>query len=65
MLSPRMIVMDDEESYPASDRLLIKTYILLARLPLIRQILIWVGPAFEMILRKSPYSMESKGVDQT
>jgi SAM-dependent methyltransferase len=65
MLSPRMIVMDDEESYPASDRLLIRTYILLARLPLIRQILIWVGPAFEMILWKSPYSMESKGVDQT
>ena len=64
MLSPRMVALDEEGNYPAIDRLLIKTYIVVARLPLARQLLIRVGPAFEMILGKSPYSMESKGVDQ-
>lgn len=63
-LSPRMVALDEDGHYPAIDRLLIKTYVVVARLPLLRQLLIWVGPAFEMILRKSPYSMESKGVDQ-
>lgn len=64
MLSPRMVALDEKGNYPAIDRLLIKTYIVFARLPLVRQLLIWVGPAFEMILSKSPYSVESKGVDQ-
>tara|TARA_R110000824_G_scaffold62673_5_gene165764 strand:+ start:1996 stop:3045 length:1050 start_codon:yes stop_codon:yes gene_type:complete len=63
-LSPRMVALDEDGHYPAIDRLLIKTYVVVARLPLLRQLLIWVGPAFEMILRKSPYPMESKGVDQ-
>ena len=63
-LSPRMVALDDEGNYPAIDRLLIKTYITVARLPLLSKLLIRVGPAFEMILRKSPCSMESKGVDQ-
>ncbi len=64
-LSPRMVALDDEGHYPAVDRLLIKTYISVARLPLLSKLLIRVGPAFEMTLRKSPCSMESKGVDQT
>lgn len=63
-LSPRMVALDEDGHYPAVDRLLIKTYVVVARLPLLRQLLIWVGPAFEMILRKTPYSIESKGVDQ-
>lgn len=64
ILSPRMVALDEEGNYPPIDRLLIKTYIVVARLPLLRQLLIWIGPAFEMVLWKSPYSMESKGDDK-
>lgn len=64
MLSPRMVVLDDEGSYPAIDRLMIKTYVAVAGLPWFRQLLIWAGPAFEMALHKSSFSNESKGVDR-
>ncbi|MDL0429774.1 class I SAM-dependent methyltransferase [Marinobacter sp. TBZ242] len=64
MLSPRMVALDGEGTYPAIDRVMIKIYVAVARLPLLRQLLIWIGPAFEMALQKAPHSKESKGVDQ-
>lgn len=62
MLSPRMLALDGEGAYPAPDRVMIKIYVAVARLPLLRQLLIWIGPAFEMALQKTSHFKESKGV---
>ena len=63
-LSPRMVTLDKEDKYPPIDRFLIKIYAAVARLPLMRQLLVWVGPAFEMTLVKSTQSTEKKGANQ-
>ena len=46
-------------NYPIIDRLLIHAYRIATRLPLARQLLIWIGPAFEMVFEKSQYASQS------
>ena len=61
-LSPKMIATDQVDQYPLADRVLIKIYAHVARLPLICQLLLWIGPAFEMTLVKTGNSAAEKDV---
>ena len=61
-LSPKMIAMDAVDQYPFVDRVLIKIYARVARLPVICQLLLWFGPAFEMTFVKPGKSTTEKDV---
>jgi len=53
-LSPKIVRIEVSDQYPLIDLLLIKIYIAMTRIRLFRYILVLIGPAFEMILYKSP-----------
>lgn len=62
-LSPRIIEIAKKDDYPLIDRCLISIYSVLTRVPLIRQGMVWVGPAFELVLIKSNGLTEKKEVN--
>ena len=51
--SPKRVEGIDVRAYSTSERVLIALYRSAVRLPLFRQILLWIGPAFEITCRKS------------
>ena len=60
VLRPRMVTMDSNNTYPLIDRILIKIYSIITRMPLFSQLMVQVGPAFELILTKSARHIEQK-----
>ena len=50
---PRQLNIEDVSGYPLQDRILIRCYQYILKVKLLKQFLLYVGPAFELIARKN------------